>query len=123
MRPQTQSKEKSRSKERAKKYKGVVEANLSKTAKPKTVNNIFDNESEELMMIANKVIKSKDQRKKKRYNPYKDPNFDPNAPQYRNTEFRSHSQSTVAFNASPVSTHLDVHSNTGGLEKIEESLE
>ena len=75
------------------------------------------------MMVSNKVIKSKKERKKKRYNPYKDPNFDPNGTQYRNTEFRAHSQAVV-YNTSPALTqvHIDVHSNTM-LEKIEESLE
>ena len=71
--------------------------------KPSTVNNVFDNESDELIMVSNKVIKSKKERKKKRYNPYKDPNFDPNGTQYRNTEFRAHSQTSV-YNSSPALT-------------------
>lgn len=58
--------------------------------KPKTVNNVFDNENDELIMISNKII-NKRQKKKRRYNPYKDPNFDPNGSQYTNTEFRAHS--------------------------------
>lgn len=114
----SRSRERNRSKEaKTEKYQGV-----GTLIKPLTVNNVFDNESDELIMVSNKIINKK-RSKKKRYNPYNDPNFDPNGAQYRNTEFRAHSQTSV-YNTSPALTqmHIDVHSNTV-LEKIEESLE
>ena len=67
--------------------------------------------------------------KKRRYNPYKDPNFDPNGNQYRNTEFRAHSLSPngsqpsfSSANPGLTQMQIDLQSNLA-LEKIEESLE
>lgn len=98
--------------------------------KPSNVNNVFDDDKEEQYMATNKSEKQPKKRKL-RYNPYKDPNFDPNGAQYKNNEFRSHQQGNLSIgsfnsltNHTPGLTQMtiDLHSNLG-LERIDESLE
>jgi hypothetical protein len=56
--PSISNKKTSRSRER-KEDKAEWFQGVNTLIKPKSVNNVFDNESEELIMVSNKVIKSK----------------------------------------------------------------
>lgn len=83
------------------------------------MNNIFDDEKQEQNMRREANLKNN---RRRRYNPYKDPNFDVNSNKYTNTEFRQHSSSPVNTHDGLIEKQIDLNSNLA-LEKIEESLE